>query len=292
METVNAQKIHGDLSARIVNGDVTLGEVMGDISLRAVEGDMTIQAGHRDANLREMGGQNKVQQIHGDIRIYGDLVKGVHTFTANGDIILRWPINAPLQLEAKAPHISNRLQLDDVVETENSLTGRIGEGHTAVSLNSNGRITIKDIQVISSEWEQGSDDDFSFDFDFDMEGLAAQIGAQITQKVAIITADLENKFGPDFTQSMADKISRKAEKAAAKAQREAEKAAARAQREAEKAQRRAERQQRRGRRSRPTPPPPSKPKASAEEQMKILHMVEKGVITPEEANTLLEALES
>ncbi|MBE2200741.1 MAG: hypothetical protein IAE79_19165, partial [Anaerolinea sp.] len=42
---------------------------------------------------------------------------------------------------------------------------------------------------------------------------------------------------------------------------------------------------------RPGPPPPPAKKASTEEQLKILKMVEQGIISPEEANMLLEALE-
>jgi hypothetical protein len=41
-----------------------------------------------------------------------------------------------------------------------------------------------------------------------------------------------------------------------------------------------------------TPTPPSKEKQATEaEQLKILKMVEKGIISPDEASTLLEAIE-
>ena len=66
-----------------------------------------------------------------------------------------------------------------------------------------------------------------------------------------------------------------------------------AEKAAERARQRAERQQRYGvrvsRTAAPTPEP--KQKASSEEQLKILKMVEQGIISPNEAATLLEALE-
>jgi hypothetical protein len=73
-------------------------------------------------------------------------------------------------------------------------------------------------------------------------------------------------------------------------------------RQAEKAMERAERQMRRAVHISRPPVPPKPPmapftfkpksKASSEEQLKILKMVEKGIISPEEAGTLLEALEN
>ncbi len=73
-----------------------------------------------------------------------------------------------------------------------------------------------------------------------------------------------------------------------RAAQKAERAVQRAMRQADRARRQADAW---------TPPPASpKPKkkqpVSPEEQMKILNMLEKGIISVEEANTLLKALES
>lgn len=279
--SITLNDVHGDLSARGVDGSVTANTISGDTGLRNISGDVTIKVGHRDANLRFLEGQTAIGRIHGDIRLYGELAIGKHIFAADGDIVLRWPVHTALALTATAPEIINRLQLDNVVETGDSLTGQIGEDGTVIMLTANGRIVLKDLQAVREEWDPFQGDDFGFDFTLDMEGLGAQITAQVNEQVSRITADLNSKFGADFAQTLAEKIARKAERAAERAEKAAERARQRAEQKMQQQPRRA------------TPPSGSPPpkKASAEEQLKILKMVEQGTISPDEASMLLEALE-
>lgn len=277
---------HGDLIARAVNGSVQVTAVSGDIGLRQVSGDVRVQEGRRDANLRFLGGATEIGEIKGDVRIYGDLAAGKHNFLAGGDIVLRWPPSAPVQINAQGSKILNRLPLDEVAETTDAITGRIGTGGPVVNLQANGRILLKELYLVRDEWEDYQADDPDLEFTLDMEGLGAQINAQVSDQLSRLSVELENRFGADFTQKIAEKISRKAEQAAK-----------RAEEAAERARRRVEKQRGfysgPGRPPTPPPPPrPPKPKATPEEQLKILKMVEQGIITPEEANTLLEALEN
>jgi hypothetical protein len=286
---VTITTVHGDLAAGYVNGSVHLETVLGDINLHTVNGDVTVQTGERDANLRNLGGKNiLLQNIQGDIRLYGDLRAGEHTFVAKGDIVLRWPQDAALNLKATAPQITNRLNLEGVVKKDNTVTGHIGDGQTFVALTADGHIILKDLHLVKEEWSgYWTADDLGFDFDFvaDLAGLGEQISSQVNEHVARVTADLETRFGPEFTRQMAEKIAHKAERAAEKAERAAEKAKRRAHRSMKQARWHSQH-------APPPPPTPAKPKATKEEQLKILRMVEKGLITPEEADTLLEALES
>ncbi len=282
---ISLETVHGDLAARMVNGDVDVATVAGDISLRQVTGDVSIKHGHRDANLRFLSGATSVGEINGDVRVYGELAAGKHHFQAGGDIVLRWPPSSPLQLTAQGNRILNRLPFDEVVESEDSFTGTIGTGGPVVNLEANGRIILKDLYVVREEWEHYQADDPDMEFTLDLEGLGAQINAQVNEQLSRLSVELESKFGADFTQKIAEKISRKAEQAA----RRAEQAAERARRRAEK-HRATHYGPRPGRP--PAPPRPPKPKATPEEQLKILKMVEQGVISPEEANTLLDALEN
>lgn len=281
--------IHGDLSARNVAGAVDIAEVMGDVSLRSVSGDITVKQGMRDANLRGLDGtSNTLNSITGDIRLRGQLKPGRHTFQAGGDIVLHWPEEAEIDLTAVAPQIDNRLpSLENTAVDGHTLTGQIGAGEAVVSLTAGGCIVLRELHPGQRIWGQG---DFVFDedFNFDMNGFNEMINSQVLDQVNRITANLERRFGTHFSEQMADKIARKAEKAAAKAERAAERAV-----------RLAERKMHQSWPSWPTtaPQPPrpfkaSSPKAAAEEQLKILKMVEKGVISPEEASTLLDALES
>ncbi len=113
---VSAAVVHGDFAAYYINGDVQLDQVEGDINLRTVNGEVSINKGARDVNLRNLGGVCAVQHAHGDIRLKGGLCEGEHTFTASGDIVVRWPANVPIQVVAKAPDVRNRLPLEDVKE--------------------------------------------------------------------------------------------------------------------------------------------------------------------------------
>ncbi|HRQ41738.1 MAG TPA: DUF4097 family beta strand repeat-containing protein [Chloroflexota bacterium] len=272
--------IHGDLSVQVVNGRVDLHESYGDVSLRSVSGDVTISQCARDVNLRNLGGRTAVQNVKGDIRLVGGLSATEHIFAASGDIIVRWPTGAPLNLSATAPQIVNRLSLDKEMEVDHTLTGRLGDGETTATFTAGGRIVLKEEQMVNARWEDENEGGFAFGFDF--ADLGEQIGRQVNEQIARITSNFETKFGPDYSDKMAEKAARKAEEAARKAEQAAERMRQRAERQAARNV---------GGYGRPAAPPPPRAKASADEQIKILKMVEQGIISPDEAATLLEALE-
>ncbi len=285
VQTVNAGTVNGDISIRFANGSANLQEINGDINLRGISGEVNVKTGNRDVNVSQIDGAIYLPHINGDIRLEGPLSAGKHTCTANGDIVLRWPADAPVTLNAQASSIKNRLMLDAVEEGAGSLNGHIQNGAAVLNLEAKGRIVLKESQLVKDEWEQDSGEDFGFDFAFDFADIGERISREVEQNVSRITAEIQSRFGPNFGEEISEKFARKAEQAAAKA----EKAAARA-------QQRAERHQARGHWAPPPPPAPKppnppKPKSSPEEQIKILKMVEQGIISPEEANTLLQALE-
>jgi len=280
VQTVNAGNVNGDISVRFANGSVHLQEINGDINLRAINGEIDVKHGSRDVNARQIDGTVYLPNINGDIRLKGPLTDGKHTCSASGDIVLRWPADAPVTINAKASSIKNRLTLQDIHEEDGTLNGHIENGGSVLNLEANGRIVLKESQMVKDEWEKDTGEDFGFDFAFDFADIGERISREVEQNVNRITAEIQNRFGPNF----AEDIARKAEQAAAKA----EKAAARAQKRAERHQARWTPKPP----SAPRPPKPPKPKSSPEEQIKILKMVEQGIISPEEANTLLQALES
>jgi DUF4097 and DUF4098 domain-containing protein YvlB len=289
VQSVAAGVVNGDISVRFANGSVRLQEINGDAGLRGINGDVFVENGRRDANLREIAGLIQLYHVNGDIRLKGPLCAGDHNCTANGDIVLRWPANHPVTINASAAAIKNRLPLQDVEESATTLSGHLEKGGPVLNLKANGRIILKEAQLVKEGWEQessesfGFGEDFDFGFAFDFADLGERISREVQQNIERITTDIQSKFGPDFGEKMAEKFARKAERAAAKAEKAAE-----------RAQRRAARQQARQTRWSPPPPPgptkPSPPKSSPEEQIKILKMVEQGILSPEEANTLLEAL--
>jgi hypothetical protein len=220
-----------------------------------------------------------VTKVKGDIRLTGGLAPGKHHLIADGDIVLRWPENAPLHLEATASKIRNRLNLSDVVEEEGHLTGRIGEGETFLILEAKGRIILKDVQP-SKEW-----DDFDgTEFDFDFSGIGQKISTEIATRMHDFSSMMEDNFGPEFSARMEQQAlnaAAKAEKAAAKAVEQVEKTAKQMRWQSDHSM---------WKPAAPTPPAKEQ-QATAEEQLKILKMVEKGTISPDEAAALLEAIE-
>lgn len=276
---------YGDFSARVVTGDAQLGEVMGDVSLRGVTGDVIFKQVLGSVDLRDLGGLVKVSDVRGDISIRGSFGDGEHNFKADGDIVLHWPADAPIELTVVAGSISNRIDFHELSESDTELSGKIEGGDTLVTLTAKGQVVIKDLHGGEEKWEWDQSESRDFGMGFDFSGLGERISRQVNQQIAGITRDFERKFGPEYSQKIAEKISQKAEQAAAKAERAAE----RAMRRAERSSRRAAASS--APRRRPPTPPPAK-KVSTEEQLKILKMVEQGTITTDEASVLLEALGS
>ena len=281
VEGIEIKTIYGDFAAKNIVGKVSLISVMGDVNLRTVNKDVTIEAGFRDVNLRNMGGLLKVTDAKGDIRLRGGLAPGKHHLNAQGDIVIRWPVIEPVNIEAKAPSIRNRLVLSDLVEEDGFLSGRLGEGETFLFLAAKGRIILK--ETAKGSQEAGAD----FEVELDLNGLGEQISSEINYQINEWSRRMETQFGPEFAKN----IERKAQKAA----RQAEKAAERAMRKAEKAAQKVKWQSDQSAwqpPSRPAKPMTKDKKATEAEQLKILQMVESGVISPEEATTLLEAIDN
>ena len=288
---VSIAQINGDLAGYFINGAVSLKQVTGDVSLRTINGDIDIDLIRRDVNLRNLGGVCNIKKTLGDIRLMGGLAAGKHEFAAGGDIVVRWPVHAPIDLLAQGAEIKNKLPLMDVKDMESGFSGHIGDGETVVQLTAGGKILLKEAQLIDEKWNSGSDESFGMDFMVDLAGIGERVSAEVNHHLSKMTNQLENHFGPEFAQNISNKVTQQAERAARQAERAADKARKFAEREAT----RADRWNQATSSSKPHPSPP-KPeptpnKTSTEEQLKILKMVENGTITPEDATILLEALE-
>jgi hypothetical protein len=272
--------IYGDCVARQIAGPVTIEEVSGDVDGRSIDGDVAIGRVHGSANLFNGKGQITVGGVDGDIRLRGALPAGNHALAARGDIVLSWPINAPLNLVAAARSIDNRLPLQDVVEKDGRLTARLGQGESHLTLSADGRIILKEADP-EEKWEEAGSESEGVEFEavlgsLGLDDIGARIEAEVNTHLARVARDFETRFGPEFGQRMAEKAARQAERATERAERVRRKSDWRARSAAAET---------------PPPPAPARRTASTEEQLKILKMVESGAITPEDAGMLLEALE-
>lgn len=275
--------VTGDAVAQYISGSLFLTNIMGDINIRSVSGDLAITDGGRDANLRNIGGRCTARDISGDIRLLGGLGPYDHHLMAGGDFVLRWPVESPLLLDAQAGSIDNQLPLADLGMAGGTISGRLGDGKTRLELKVGGRLVLKPAQVVSKRWNMDGDDLFEFDFFADLASLGATISSGVQEQVTRVTAELENSFGPDFIQQMAAQFSHKAEAAAEKARKAAERGSEKAAKAGQHAKAAPAKDKDGG--------GAQQPGSRYEAQLKILKMVENGVISPEEANILLQALD-
>jgi hypothetical protein len=277
--------VYGDLIARQIAGPVTVEEVSGNVDARGVEGNIAISRAHHNINVFYARGQVTLGRVDGDVWLRGALSPGNHAVAARGDIVLRWPANAPLNLIAAGRQIDNRLPLQDIVEKDGRLTARLGSDGANLTLSADGRVILKEGDPDEKGEYSPEGEEYSFEkdmydkdmIDFDLENIGARIEAEVNSHMARVARDLETRFGPEFGQRMAEKAARQAERAAERV---------------ERARRKSDWRGRAAAAAESAPPPaPARRTASPEEQLKILKMVESGAITPEDAGMLLEALE-
>jgi hypothetical protein len=289
VQEIALDTVEGDVEGKHADGPFTAAKVQGDVTLRAVAGAVSVIAGHGDAELAAISGEVNLPSIGGDIDVRGGLGRGNHILNAGRDVILRWPGEMPLNLIATAPTVNNRLSLDEFEQKGEAWIGRIGDGKTNVELTAGRRINLKGAEKAEQEWE-GFEGSGEFAFGFDMENLGERISSQINEKIAQFTRNMEQQFGPDFGREIGEKMARKAEQAAQRAEKAAERATQRAEKAADRGRKQADWGGRWGDYGAPAAATKTPPTATAEEQLKILRMVETGTISPEEASVLLEAL--
>lgn len=274
--SVKLGSVYGDFSGRRLDGALSIEEASGDINAHEVNGDVAIGHARRDVNMAAIAGHLMLGRVEGDIHLRGALPPGDHVLAAHGDIVVRWPANAAVNIIAAGKRIANRLPLQDVVEKEGQLVGRIGNGATQLTLSADGQVTLKEVTPVDEKW-----DDSMIDAEFEpflgglgLENVAARIETEVNNHLSRVARDIETRFGPEFGQRVADKVARQAERAAERARRKGDWRS----RAVDMA-------------AAVTAAGPARREASPEEQLKILKMVESGAITPEDAGMLLEALE-
>ncbi len=305
------EKVEGDLTGRVVDGDLVVREVSGDMSVRNVAGRLEVGRVGRDLGVRDIQGDASAEDVRSDIRLRTGFDFGKdYRFRAAGDLVARVPagVHADFTLRSAGGDIRIKAPLEDRLDEEGQVTGRLGDGGATVVLEAG-----KDIILIArdGEWDEfgvgrgilGAE--IGADFGVEFAGLAEEIATQVEAQMEQMSAQLEHKLAHLEVElaGMDQRAAEAAERAAEHARRQVERAADRVRRQAEKEAARARRQAERTRRRmlRPAAPlPPRPPKApvpepagepvSDQERLTILNMVAEGTITIEEAETLLEAL--
>ena len=130
--------------ARQIAGPVTVEEISGNVDIRGVDGNVAVGRARHNANVFYATGQVTLGRVDGDVSLRGALSPGDHAVVARGDIIVRWPANAPLNLVAAGRQIDNRLPLQDIIEKDGRLTARLGSDGANLTLSADGRVILKE----------------------------------------------------------------------------------------------------------------------------------------------------
>ncbi len=304
---IEANSIQGDATIQQVSGSVELGTVSGDLSATEIDGPLAARSVTGDADLRQLKGPLSLNNVSADVfgrawtagaeaaQINGDVslktvFAGPFTYNiqARGDIVVRAlpGSDAAFILQSDGGRVKAKGLGGEMTE-EGQWQGALGEGQAQVRLHStHGSVMLK---AVSEEKEMPEYTSFAPAADFAQTGIAAEeLAWRIQQRVAekLSKIDFES-----IARREAERASKRAEQEAARARR----TAAKARRKAENARRKAHRKvqwhlemdtgrgARKQRRSQ---------SVSEEERVAILRMLAENKISAQEAEILLQALES
>lgn len=188
---VQLGKIHGTLTVRAIEGDISVEEVYGNAALREVEGELHINSVHANLSLREVEGYIEARS-DGNAELRLDELENDVDIKAGGNLFcyLDEETDAEVSLESGAQQIQV-----STGENKQSLQTKkhvftLGDGGTNIYLKAGGHIDFRS--------EGGSSDaDFDLDLDFldevdDMaDEISEQVGAQVEGQLQSLNERLE-----------------------------------------------------------------------------------------------------
>lgn len=307
---VNIDQVQGNLTGKDITGDLSVQRVDGNITLRDIAGDF-LAVGPINGNLvlKDIAGNSRAE-VHGNITASLDPTPGSQIkLSAHGNLDCRLAKDASAkvvverakQMVVKIPDIETTVGMTAPYE----LT--LGEGEAQLILSADGNLVLSalppDLEIGELAVEPG--EDFEGFAETLEEHISRQVEAQMELLEQQLQAQIENlEASLGAAGVSAERAERIARRARARAEEKIQRAQERIQRKLEAARRRAEMKARaaeqaaRDRRKRPyvfswsnTPAQASSEPVSDEERLMILQMLERGKITPEEAEQLLAALE-
>jgi len=273
------ETIGGDLHARKQTGDLSVDRLGGDVLIDRISGDVRLRSVGGDLSLRRVDGLVEAA-VGGDAALSFTTLGGekisVH---AGGDLSCQLPENVSASVHTIAGgevHLARKTGED--ISYEGAAVHKFGEGEVEISLNAGGDIWVGGMEGIS-------------DMDFESLGstIAEQVESDIEAGMAEMEASLE-AMGAGLGAFESDRIGEQVRRAVGRARRNA----ARASKKADKARMKVKKVAH-GKRLRVDFDVDlgdrKKPVINDEERLTILRMLEKGTITVDEAENLLEALE-
>jgi len=298
--SLEVKHVGGSLQARSVGGKLHAEAVGGNAQVQDMRGSLAL--GHVGGNLRAsmLGGGMEIGSVGGDLYLNGPLApEKNYQGNAGGNATLRLPLStsASLELEAQG-RIHVELPLAIQSQDEHHLVGTLGEGAAHVILIAGGNIRLIEwagVETEATEWIDGLEklaEEIERQVDEALRGMDFET---ISQEIESKTTWAEQKLESVDWERLGLEARRAAEAGIAQAREAIQKALARMEawrgehvscgqpipkrpkRDASPSQ------------IQPSATPPAEP--TDEERMAILRMIERGQITPEEGEMLLDALE-
>lgn len=261
VNSVAINTVSSDFSLRGAKGHVAVKNANSDVSIRDVDGNVSLDAIADDLALRDVRG-NVSANVSEDVVFYVNPQPGrAYAISAGSDILLVMPPKANATITLSADEIDVDWVGSDIQHNDSNQVITVGDGSASVSLSAGGDIRI------SNRAEAG---DSAEEF-----GNFAGMGMDWSD------------FG--------ERISRQVEQATRRATQKADAALRRAEQNVERSVRRGA-FLKVGRWNwdvapKGVPMPPPAPKATEEERLAILKMLQDKVITADDADKLLAALE-
>lgn len=315
LHSITLDVVAGDLNLSSVNA-ATIKQVSGDLAISLIAGDLAVERVGGDARAARIAGDVRFECVGGDLALSG-IVGSVHgvaggdikadvilagdqrcMLKASGDIACAIPSDASARVKLTA---GGDIRVKNLGEkrkgTAETLQFELGTGAATVELEAGGDVMLRGMEPGARE----GGIEITIDLEEEMARRAVemtqQITAQIEAQVSALSRQLDAKLSElgandELAASIQERVQgamRKAEEKLADTMRKLEQRLQENERRASDAASR-----RRKSYSWQAPPPrpaaPKRPKATDEERMMILRMVEQGKISVEQAEKLLAAL--
>ncbi len=317
----NIGDIHGNFSAKSVDGDLQVGSVHGNADLKNVQGSCTLGDVQGNLDAQNVEG-NLTAAAQGNARLRFEQLDGIQcSVTADGNVYCYLPEDASVTLHLASEGEVIKVRLPEASNTyrQSQYDLTLGEGEATFSLQADGAIYLFVEMGGFSQPGEGAAVGLPSDFG---QQIARQVESQIQSQMGELTRRLSeldhiserlSQVGlpPEEAERIIEQTRRAGERETARTQEKMRRAQEKLERKLDaqrrKVEAKAQAADRRNRRSWgfewPGPPPPIQPfgpppprpasneGVSDEERLMILRMLEQKKISLEEAERLLSALE-
>lgn len=273
---ITAGTVHGNMNIKYIEGNAICQVVEGNLGIQDVEG--TISIGQCSGNLDIQGYASAIEaKTKGNATLnLSPKTNGTFTVTANGNIECSLPsdisANFHLQSDSQIIQIDGFGYSEEIQAKEHQF--EIGDGKNSFQLKATGNI------AINSASEKTYKFGFTFDFDEDLSTLADDISQVVNEQIEVQMGAITKQINELTMQIPSNQLEEKTMRKLEARRRSLEK-------KMDRLDKKTYRAKYKYRQPKTAPGNP----VSSEERQKVLEMLQNQLISVDEAETLLAALE-